>query len=262
MPERTSYVHGTPSWVDLATPDVDAACEFYGELFEWQAETPADPEQAGGYRSFTLRGKHVAGVMPVRDERQPAAWVTHVTVDDVEATAKAVESAGGSVMVAPMDVLTEGRFAVFADPAGAVFATWEPRDHKGAQLINEPGALTWNELATPNAEDSIGFYSNVFGWTHQESLMPGMEHPYYDWKRDDESVAGMMQITEESHPGVPPHWLTYFAVEGIDRTVAKVEQLGGAISLEPQTIELGRFAVLSDPQGAVFAVMQMNQPAD
>lgn len=261
MPEQSSYSHGTPSWMDLATSNVDAAIKFYGELFGWEAGPGGDPDQTGGYREFRLRGRLVAGAMPVQNKSQPVAWMTHVSVDDIESVLEAVESAGGVVHMAPVDVLTEGRVAFFADKQGAMLGLWEPRDHKGADVVNEPGALAWNELATPDAEDAVGFYSNVFGWTHQENLMPGMAHPYYEWKRDDESVAGMMQLPDDAPEDTPPHWLAYFAVEDIDRTVGKVERLGGQIMRAVQEMEIGRYAVLADPQGAVFAVVQLNEPS-
>jgi predicted enzyme related to lactoylglutathione lyase len=257
MPVKTEYKPGTPSWVDLGSTDIDASGSFYGKLFGWEEVSPGPPEQTGGYRMFTLGGKTVAGVGPLQAEGQPPAWTTYVTVKDADQTAKTVRENGGNVLMEPMDVMDVGRMAVFADPEGAVISVWQPRAHKGAELVNEPGAFTWNELNTRDAEAAKRFYQSVFGW-QGETYEPN-PIPYTEWKLDGNSVGGMIQMTEEWPAEVPPHWLVYFSVANCDETVEKAKGLGASVLVEPRDIQPGRFAVLTDPQGAAFAVFQVSE---
>jgi uncharacterized protein len=168
MGERTSYAPGTPCWVDLGTPDLDAAAAFYGGLFGWSVEEDENAEQTGGYRQAKLRGKPVAGVMPLMQEGQPPAWSTYVSVEDADATTAKIREAGGNVLVEPMDVLDLGRMAVFADPTGAVFGLWQPGSFIGAEVVNEAGGVLWNELNTRDTEAAKAFYRAVFGWGFDE----------------------------------------------------------------------------------------------
>jgi Predicted enzyme related to lactoylglutathione lyase len=260
MSERTSYAPGTPSWVDLGSPDLDAAVEFYGGLFGWDVHEAGDPEQTGGYRMAYLSEKPVAGMMPLMQEGQPPAWTTYVSVEDADATAAAVREAGGSVIAEPMDVMDVGRMAVFADPAGAVFSIWQPRAHLGAGLVNEPGAFTWNELNTRDPDAAKPFYAAVFGWDIEDHEMEGMG-TYTEWKQGEDPMGGMMDMRGRVPDEVPPHWLTYFAVEDTDASVEKVKELGGGVAFGPIDIPAGRFAVVHDPHGAMFAVIKMPEEA-
>ena len=252
MAEFTAYPPGTPSWVDVSSPDLPASRAFYNGLFGWEA-LEGGPE-AGGYTMFQKRGKNVAGLGPIMMEGQPPTWTTYVTVDDADATAAKVTAAGGTVIVAPMDVLDVGRMAMFLDPTGAAVAVWQPRAHAGAQLANEAGTFTWNELQTRNTDAAKVFYGAVFGWgAHStEGTMP-----YTEWKRGDDTVGGMMDMPGEIPAEVPASWLVYFAVDDCDATVDRAAKLGGATLMAPMDVEPGRFAVLSDPSGAVFAVITM-----
>ncbi|HSS11133.1 MAG TPA: VOC family protein [Acidimicrobiales bacterium] len=253
MPERSEYAPGTPAWVDLGTSDLEAAKTFYSGLFGWGLQDMG-PE-AGGYTMATVRGKQVAGLGPLMAEGQPTAWTTYVYIEDADATAKEIEAAGGTVFAPPFDVMTAGRMGVFADPTGAVFAIWQPRDHKGAQLVGEAGALCWNELHTRDPDRAKQFYHDVFGWTGQTSEMDGMT--YTEWKLGDETVGGMMPMGDQFPAEVPPHWLAYFAVDDCDATVAKAGQLGGSVLSPAMDIPQGRFAVVADPQGAAFGVIKL-----
>ena len=174
MSERTSYAPGTPCWVDLATPDLEAAVEFYGPLFGWEMPELPKLEQMGGYRRAKKGGKDVAGMMPLMQEGQPPAWSTYVSVADADATAAAVKENGGSVISEPMDVMELGRMAIFADPTGAVFGIWQPGTFAGAELVNEPGALAWNELNTRDPSAAKAFYGAVFGWGSRDNDMGEM----------------------------------------------------------------------------------------
>ncbi len=257
MSERTSYAPGTPCWVDLGTPDIDAAAAFYGGLFGWSVEAGENAEQTGGYRQAMLRGKPVAGMMPLMQEGQPPAWSTYVSVEDADATAAKVREAGGSVIAESMDVMDLGRMAIFADPTGAVFGIWQPGSFIGAELVNEANTLSWNELNTRNTRVAKSFYAAVFGWGLEDMEVESVG-TYISLKVDEDAVGGMLDITGRVPDEVLAHWLTYFAVEDTDATVAKLKELGGGVSFGPVDIVAGRFAVVSDPFGAVFAVIKPN----
>lgn len=256
MSERTSYAPGTPSWVDLGSPDLDAAVEFYSDLFGWQVPPSENVEQTGGYRRATKNGADVAGMMPLMQEGQPPAWTTYVSVEDADATAAAVKEAGGNVIAEPMDVLGLGTMAIFADPTGAVFGIWQPGTFPGAGLVNEPGTLSWNELNTRDPDAAKAFYAAVFGWEVVEHDM-GEMGAYVEWKQGEDSMGGMMDMRGRVPDEVPPNWLTYFAVEDTDAAVEKVKELGGGVAFGPIDIPAGRFAVVHDPHGSMFAVIKM-----
>ncbi len=261
MGERTSYEAGTPSWVDHASPDLDASIDFYGALFGWDVPEGENSEQTGGYRQATKDGKPVGGMMPLMQEGQPPAWTTYVTVDDAEATAAKVTEAGGTVMAEPMEVLDLGTMAIFADPAGAVFGIWQPNSFHGAGLVNEPGALSWNELNTRDPEAAKAFYGAVFGWTFEDAEFEGMGS-YTTINLGGNPVGGMLNMAERAVPEeIPAHWQLYFAVEDTDAAVEQVKQRGGNVMVEPIDIPAGRFSILVDPHGASFAVIALSEEA-
>ncbi|HEY7916558.1 MAG TPA: VOC family protein [Acidimicrobiales bacterium] len=253
MPTVTEYAPGTPSWVDLASPDLAASVAFYSSLFGWDAHDQG--AEAGNYHMFESGGVPVAGAGPIMMEGQPPAWTTYVSVEDADEAIGKVKAAGGAVFVEPMDVLDVGRMAVFADPTGAAAAVWQPRRHIGAGLVNEPGALTWNELATRDVPGATRFYGAVFGW----GAVPvaGAEHSYTEWKLGDQTVGGMMDMPPMVPAEVPAHWLAYFGTADCDATVDKATGLGAASMVGPTDIPAGRFAVLADPVGAMFAVIRL-----
>jgi predicted enzyme related to lactoylglutathione lyase len=254
MPERSEHAPGTPSWVDIGT-DVEGAKAFYGKLFGWDGMDAGPPEETGGYGFFTKNGKLVAGYGPQQNPGPPF-WSVYVSVDDAEQVATRVEAAGGSTVVAPMDVMTAGRMAVFQDPTGAFISVWQPGDHKGAQLTHEPGTLAWVELNTRDLEASTKFYPEVFGWTARASEGP---MPYTEFQLDGTSVAGMMSMPDAVPAEVPSHWLVYFGVADPDAAAAKVEELGGAGRMPAMDFPGGRFAIVQDGQGATFGVLRMNE---
>jgi predicted enzyme related to lactoylglutathione lyase len=255
MSERNSYVPGTPCWVDLGTPDVDAAAAFYGGLFGWSVEAGESTEQTAGYRQATLRGKPVCGVMPLMQEGQPPVWTTYVSVEDADAIAANVREAGGSVLAEPMDVLDLGRMAVFMDTTGAAFGVWQPGTFVGAEIVSESNAMVWNELNTRDVEAARAFYAKVFSWSHDEREFE--TGSYTTWKAGDDTVGGMIDITGRVPDEVPNHWLAYFATDDADATIEKAKGAGGDVVFGPEDIsEVGRIAVLKDPFGAVFALIK------
>jgi len=253
MPEFTSYAAGTPSWVDHATKDLEGSNSFYGALFGWEADDQG--EEMGHYTLMRKGGKTVAGNMTAMMEGQPSAWVSYVSVEDADATVNLANKAGATVFVAPMDVSDIGRMAVFADPTGAAIGIWQPKTFQGAELANEAGAFAWNELNTRDVPAAKAFYAEVFGWEPHDLDMGGMT--YTEWKVDDKTVGGMMTIPDMVPAEVPAHWLVYFGVDDTDASVSKATELGASALVPPTDIPPGRFAVLSDPDGAIFAVIKM-----
>lgn len=268
MSERTSYAPGTPSWVDLSTADIEASAAFYGDLLGWAVPERENSAEMGGYRRAESGGADVAGVMPLMEEGQPPSWNTYIAVEDADATAAEVTDNGGSVIAPPMDVMDLGRMAVFADPTGAVFGIWQAGTFVGAAKVNEPGAIGWNELNTRDPEAAKAFYGAVFGWSFRDLEMKRDEGDD-NWQGpevytelllnegDEESIAGMMDVSGMVPDQVPPHWLTYFVVEDTDAAVEKVKAAGGAVNFGPIDIPAGRFAVVNEPKGAAFAVIAL-----
>lgn len=251
----TNVAPGTPNWVDLGTSDLEDAKRFYSGLFGWTAHVAPEPE-AGGYTLFRKGDQTVAGAGPLFEEGQPPAWSTYIATDDADAVTQRVEAAGGRVLVAPYDVLDQGRMAVFFDHAGAAFSVWQPMAMNGADLFNQPGSLSWNELTTRDPDGSKAFYRAVFGWEADDQPMGPITYTVF--KLGDRQVAGMMPMVGEEWPAdLPSHWMVYFAVADTDDTVARATELGGAVSVPPNDIPQGRFAVLNDPQGATFTVIAL-----
>ncbi len=255
--EMTSYEPGVPSWIDLGTPDLEKAAAFYSALFGW--ECPEGPEEAGGYRVCHIGGKPVAGLGPAMNPGPPM-WSSYVNVESADDVAAAVTANGGQVFVPPMDVMTAGRMGVFADPVGAAFGVWQPGEHKGAELVNEPGTFSWSELVTTDVPASKAFYGAVFAWgaeTHGDG--PGA---YTEWQVNGRSIGGMMEKPPQMPAEVPSHWVVYFNVIDTDDAVARVAELGGAVIMPPMDIEPGRFAVVADPTGATFNVIAIKPEVD
>jgi predicted enzyme related to lactoylglutathione lyase len=257
MPEVSEYAPGTPSWVDLASPDPDASARFYGGLFGWDAPDPGPVEETGGYRMLQRDGRNVAGLGPTQSEGQPAMWTTYVSTDDAEGIAAKVREAGGRVMMEPFDVLGAGHMAVFVDPGGAFISVWQPQTHHGADVVNEPGSLCWNELATRDIDAAKAFYAAAFGWEGETSAYG--ETSYTEWKLGGRTIGGMIAMNAEWPPDVPSHWMVYFAVEDVDAAVSRVRELGGKVAMAPSDTPAGRFAVVNDPQGAVFSIIALAQ---
>jgi predicted enzyme related to lactoylglutathione lyase len=206
---------------------------------------------------FQQDGKNIGGLMPAMQEGQPTAWSTYVSVTDADETAAKVKEAGGSVVVEPMDVMDLGRMAFFADPTGAVFGIWQPKSFPGADLVNEPNSLCWNECLTRDSETDKQFYPAVFGWDAGRPQFEGAPDTYVVWELDGRPVGGMMEMNEAFPADVPPHWQVCFAVKDVDAVVNKARDLGATIIYEPMDMPIGRFAGLIDPQGAAIQVMQM-----
>jgi uncharacterized protein len=272
MAEQDRYIAGVPCWIDTTQPDPEAAVAFYGSLFGWELEDAAPAESPGRYFVARLRGGDVAAVGSAPDDGPAGAtWNTYVWVEDADATAAAVRTAGGTVLREPADVGDSGRMAVFADPAGAAFCVWQAKEHRGAAIVNEPGSLNFNNLHTRDLDGASAFYGAVFGW---EVLDAG---GFQAW-----ALAGYGDFLERRNPGTrenmaavgaperfedvvasidptfdgEPHWGVTFAVDDADAVAARAEELGGRIVAPPSDAPWVRMTVVSDPQGATFTASQ------
>ncbi len=244
MGERTEHAPGTFSWADLSTTDTDGAKAFYTGLFGWDTEDTPIPE-GGVYTMLSKGGKNVAALSGAR-EGQPSAWNSYVTVESADASAAAAKEHGGTLAMEAFDVMDVGRMAVVQDPTGAFFAVWEPRASIGAERVNEPGALTLNQLNTSNSERAQEFYEGVFGWRFES--VEGGDMPYWGIYEGDRLNGGMMEQS-------PSAWLVYFGSESVDDDAGKIAELGGTVIVPPMPVPGGRILVAQDPQGAVFALL-------
>lgn len=260
MPEVTTpYEPGVPCWIDLTAPDQQAALDFYRDLFGWQGAV--GPDEFGGYSTCTMRGKPAAGIMKSMSMGDkpppPPSWTTYFCSADAEATQAAVTANGGTVIVPISDVGNLGRMLLATDPQGAVFGVWQPLEFPGAQIRDEPGALTWNQLITPDPDAAKTFYRAVLGL----ETAPIPERPDLTGFQVKGSSVGGVQDMENAPEDAPPHWLVNFAVDDTDSTVAALVRAGGSVRMPPFDMEnVGRMAVLQDPQGAVFAVLSLVPP--
>ena len=245
MGERTSHAPGTFSWADLSTTDTDGATAFYTGLFGWATEDNSMPE-GGVYTMLSKAGKAVGGLSAVQQEGQPPAWNSYVTVESADDSSAAVDEQGGTVVMEPFDVMDVGRMAVIQDPSGAFFYVWEPHASIGAERVNEPGALTLNQLNTSDAARAEQFYGGVFGWRFEQ--VPGGDRPYWGIYNGDRLNGGMM---EEQ----PSAWLVYFGSDSVDDDAGRIVELGGRVIVPPMPVPGGRILVAQDPQGAVFALV-------
>ena len=295
MPERHGYIPGVPCWVDASEPDPEAAVEFYGALFGWEFEDVMPPRSGEKYfiatheaatssifdLSGAVLGGDVAAVRSIPDAAPPVAmWNTYFWVDSAdEAAAKALD-AGGRIVTEPFAFRDACRMAVVADPEGAVFGVWEAREHSGARLVNDPGALVFNGLSTRDIEGAKSFYGSVFGW-RTASIGGGAEGwtlpGYGDWlEREhhprlreqmseagapdgfEDVVGGIIPIADDQ-PGTPAHWGVTFATDDADATAARAAEAGGSVIVPPFDAPWStpsytiRMTVIADPQGATFS---------
>ena len=252
MPEVTRHEPGSFCWPELATTDEGGAKKFYTTLFDWSFEdSPAGPDMI--YTMLKKKGKDVGALYKLGAEQKgvPPHWNIYVSVASADATAKKAKDLGGKVLMEPFDVMDFGRMAIIEDQQGARICLWEAKKHIGASVVNEPGALCWAELDTTDTDSAKRFYTGLFGWGAKVS------ETYTEWQQGGTSIGGLMTIPKEWGPA-PPSWLVYFAVSDPDATAKRAGELGGGTIVPPTDIpDAGRFAVLRDPQGAVFAIYRM-----
>jgi uncharacterized protein len=273
MPERDRYIPGVPCWVDTSQPDPEAAVAFYGGLFGWDFEDMMPPGSDGRYFVARLRGGDVAAVGSIPEGApQMASWNSYIWVDSADDTASKAVEAGGKALMEPFDVMDAGRMALIADPEGAAFCVWQARQHRGAQIVNEPGSLNFNGLNTRDAAGAKRFYGSVFGWQtlgseggfemwtlpgygdHLEEGDPEMRKRIAEVGAPPgfEDVVASLNPIPQDQPDVPAHWAVTFAVDDADAVAAKTEELGGTVVVAPFDAPWVRMTVITDPQGATF----------
>ena len=257
MPHIDKHLPGASCWIELSTTDQNAAKSFYSSLFGWaRQDFPMGPNDF--YTMFQLEGRDTAAAYTMRPEQRsqgvPPHWMIYISVESADAAASRVAQLGGKLLAPPCDVYDIGRMAVVQDPAGAVFALWQAKSHTGTGISGVPGTLCWADLMTPDPVRAKEFYSSLFAWR----VIKGENDPSgYLHIANGEKFIGGIPPANFLGPNLPPHWLLYFLVSNCDETAAKAQELGAKIHLAPTTMEkVGRWAVLADPQGAVFALYQ------
>jgi predicted enzyme related to lactoylglutathione lyase len=277
MPERDGYIQGVPCWVDTSQPDPEAAAEFYRGIFGWELEDVMPPGSDAKYFMARIRGGDVAAVGGSPEGAPPVAtWSTYVWVDDADAIAAKVRAAGGTILTDPFDVMDAGRMAVFADPEGAVFSVWQAKNQKGAQVVNEHGALNFNGLGTRDVEGAKAFYGAVFGWEtmavgggnemwtlpgygdHLEERTPGLREMVAQMGGPPgfEDVVASINPIPDDEPDVPAHWSVTFGTDDADATAAKAAELGGKVVVPPFDAPWVRMTLIADPGGATVIASQ------
>ncbi|MEW4528636.1 VOC family protein [Maioricimonas sp. JC845] len=261
MARKSEYAHGQFCWVDLMAHDGPSALEFYSSLFGWNAEQQ-DTQGGPPYYLLKLNGESVAGFGEMNPEMKeagmPPIWSSYVNVRDIAEITAQAESLGGQVRMPPMQVFEAGWMSVIVDPAGASLCLWQANQTCGATLVNEPNTWVWSELITTSVEDVAPFYEQLFGWTTRKDEE---KDNYWTFLLGDREQAGGMNLSPEMGP-IPPHWGAYFAVEDVRATCTKLKELGGSMILEPFEVSVGHIAVVTDPQGGCFNLIQMTVPAD
>lgn len=264
MPDFSKHDPGTFCYAELATNDPDKAGKFYTGLFGWN-RNDQDMGEFGIYTQFQVDGKVVAAQYRIPTDQEamnvPPNWGQYVSVDDADAVSARAAELGGTVVMGPMDVMGYGRMSVLADPAGAVFCIWQAGNNCGLQLRNEPNTMCWNELMTPDTEGAKAFYGGLFGWEMETKDLGDLGEYILLNHAPGKQAGGMMAIQPAMGP-IPAHWLVYFLAPELEATHEKALSLGAKVMVGPMDIpEVGRFSVLSDPTGAVFAIYEPVKPA-
>jgi predicted enzyme related to lactoylglutathione lyase len=243
MDDVERYPNGTFCWVDLGTSDAGSAKAFYGGLFGWEFEDLPTGEH-GTYTICRLSGKAVCGLYDQADE---PAWGSYISVADVDDATARAQQLGASVVVEPFGTPGGGRMATVRDPAGALVSLSQPGENFGAELVNEDGAWTWNELVSAELAAGRDFYVELFGWSAEDA--PG-SFPRTAFTLGDLLIGGGHAPGPQEDP--TPRWSVAFWVADADRTAARARDLGGAVVLPPMDIPVGRMTIVADPQGAAF----------
>jgi predicted enzyme related to lactoylglutathione lyase len=240
---------GTPTWIDLGIPDLEGAMAFYRALFGWEFQV-APPEMLR-YTQCLLDGRRVAALAENPDpEATEFWWNMYFATADCDATARRIADAGGSLVMAPMDVADQGRMAIAKDPVGAQFGLWQGRTHIGCEVVNEPGSLVRNDLVTPTPEPARAFYAAVFDFT----LDGNQDLPDFDFtflrRPDGHEIGGVMGLPDAPRSS----WSTTFEVADTDAVVATATAAGGTAG-PAEDFVYGRMATITDPFGTEFTVI-------
>jgi uncharacterized protein len=255
MAETIAPVTNKPIWIDLSTSDPEGARNFYSKVLGWNVEVNPDP-QYGGYALAKIDGKDAAGIGPKMMEQAPTAWSVYIGTTDSDELAKKVKAAGGNVVVEPMAVGDQGRMTVFQDPAGAFISSWQPQAMLGF-ASGVAGTFGWAELNARGLDKAAAFYESVFGWTAKSGPLGPEGGTYTQFQIGDETVAGGSEMNPMVPAEVPSYWMVYFWAADVDATYAAAIAAGATEMLSPSDLPGGRLAILADPQGAFFGLLQM-----
>lgn len=252
MIEARTY--GAPNWVDLNTPDLEAATRFYRDLLGWRMERSSTP--MGTYVIGRIGDDQVAGMMEPRPEDEPAPpmWTTFFHVADADETVAEAERLRGMILERPFDLLDGARIAVVADPGGGMFGLMAGPVGEGTWMSHQPGRVCWVELLSRDVAAAEPFYESLFGW--KAVTQDAGDLTYTMFKLGDDDVAGLMAMPSEVPAEAPSHWAVYFAVVSCTATAERAAALGGTVLRGPTPVGSERFAVLADPQGATFSVLE------
>ena len=248
---------GSFCWIELHTTDQPAAKSFYGSLFGWNPDDmPMGPNDF--YTIFKLQGRDAAAGCTLRPEERaqgvPPHWMIYIAVDSANAAAAKAQQLGGKVLAPAFDVMDAGRMVVIQDPTGAIFCPWQANKNAGIGIAQVHGTLCWADLSTPDTKRASDFYSGLFGW--QLITDPKDPSGYLHIKNGEQHIGGIPPASHRQ-PGVPAHWMAYFQVDDVDTTASRAKEMGAKLHLPPMTMEgVGRFSVIADPQGAVFAIFK------
>jgi len=253
MEEDPGNMANRPRWIELATDDPQAAQQFYGQLFGWQIDISDDP-QYGGYAMGMIDGRAAAGIGGKTDASRPTVWSLYVGTDYIEGLVGRVTQEGGTVVAPPFDVRDQGRMAVFQDPAGAFISAWQGTQ-PGTFISDQPNAFSWAELNARDITNVTPFYERVFDWTTRTT--DGGDQPYYEFQHSGRSILGALEMPPELPSEIPAYWLIYFDVEDVDSAFARAVELGATEVVGAQEFPGGRFAIVSDPQGATFGLLRV-----
>jgi predicted enzyme related to lactoylglutathione lyase len=257
MAEAKTAVAHKPVWTDLSTSDVQGAGKFYSAVFGWKVEVNPDP-QYGGYALAKAGGKDVAGIGPKQMDEAPTAWTVYIGTSNAAETAKKAEAAGAKIIAPVMEVGDQGHMAIIQDPSGAYLGLWQAGKMQGSQSTGS-NAMGWAELNARGFDKAEPFYKNLFGWGEKKTPAVGENPEYTEFQLHGDSVAGGMEMNPMVPAQVPSYWMVYFNVDNVDKAFDKVIAEGGKEMLSPQDMPGGRFAIVSDPQGASFGLLKMEE---
>ena len=258
MAQTATTLANKPAWVDLATSDATAARDFYAQLFGWDLEVSEDP-QYGGYATAKVGQDSVAGIGPKQSPEAPTAWSLYIGTDDVDGLAQRVQDAGGTVVAPPFEVGDQGRMAVFQDPSGAFISAWQAAQ-MSRFVSGSANAFGWAELNARGLDRAVPFYETVFGWTHSTSPY-GDGQEYTQFAADGEFILGALEMNPAIPAEVPSYWMVYFLADDVDACYQRALSLGAREMVAPADYPGGRFAIVSDPQGATFGILTASQAA-
>ncbi|MHC5905732.1 VOC family protein [Streptomyces sp. S6] len=245
---------GTPCWADAMFTDVEGAKSFYGDVLGWTFGEASS--EFGSYTQAYADGKAVAAVVPPMPGQEGASqWCLYLASDDAAATAAKVRENGGEVLMEPMKVGDFGTMSLARDPGGAVFGIWQAGTHEGFEAVAVPGAYCWAEVFTRDPQKADAFFPAVFGYTVKEMDDDAVDFRIYSL--GDDMLMGRMKMGDEFPPEVPAYVNVYFTVDDCDAAVKRAVDAGGVLRFGPMTMPFGRFAALSDPQGASFSVIDV-----